>query len=273
MTADAVSKSHARELKLRILSAAVLIPFAIYIIWTGGLVCTIGCALFAALMAYEWVRMTYSPSMKIMTVLAAIPPIVLFFAGLVAGLGALAVCALLAGLAHPLAKERFKAGFGVFYASALAFAVLALRLDAAWDGRSAALLLMVIVWISDSGAFFTGRTLGGPALSSVSPSKTWSGAFGGVIWSMLGAAAITMIVDGNIVFWAVAGIIISIAAQVGDLFESGIKRRLGVKDASALVPGHGGILDRVDGFGAAAALAVIILMAYPPLVESLGLLG
>lgn len=273
MTGSTISKSKGRELKLRILSAAVLIPFAIYIIWAGGAVSAAGCALFAALMAYEWVRMTYSPSMKILTTLAAIPPLALFFAGLLPGLITLVVCALLAAISHPLASERFKAGFGLFYASGLPVAVLALRLEGPWDGQTVALLLMIIVWVSDTGAFFTGRTIGGPLLSSVSPSKTWSGAFGGMVWSALGGAAVTLFLGGDILLWAAVGLAISIAAQAGDLFESVLKRRLGVKDASSLLPGHGGIMDRVDGFGAAAALAVIVLLLYPPLAPSLGLAG
>ncbi len=271
MTSATWTKARRKELALRFLSAAFLIPFALIVVWYGGAVSAAGCAFVGAVMAYEWVRMTNSPSMKILVSLAIVPAFVALFAGTLAGGAALIVCAILAAVTHPLASERFKSGFGLFYTAGMALAVYALRVDMHWDGWLATLILMIIVWVSDSGAFFTGRTLGGPALTRISPSKTWSGAFGGIIFSVLAGFLVAHFVGGNGVYWGVAGGVVSFAAQFGDMFESLMKRRLGVKDASSLLPGHGGVMDRIDGLGAAAALALAVLLAFPSIVQALGI--
>ena len=271
MRHDGWNKARRTELLLRLASAAFLIPFGLYVVWSGGFVAAAGASMLAAVMAYEWVRMTYSPAMKYLTVLAAIPAWVAYFLGLAFGWIALLVCAVVAGFAHPLVRERFKSGFGVLYGAAMPLAVYTLRVEESWNGLIAALGVMVIVWASDTGAFFTGRTFGGPPLYHASPSKTWSGAFGGVVLSALTAAAIAGLTDRNVTDWAIVGIVVSVFAQAGDMFESMVKRRLGVKDASKLLPGHGGVMDRVDGLGAAAAVAVIALTAWPELIALLGL--
>ncbi len=266
------TKARRKELALRLISAAFLIPFALYVVWAGGAISAAGSALFAVIMAYEWVRMTSSPSMKILVALAFVPASVAFFAGILAGTGALLVCAIVAGLSHPVASERIKSGLGLLYTTGMPLALYALR-EGDWNGQAAALLLMVIVWASDSGAFFTGRTFGGPSLSSISPSKTWSGAFGGVAFSMLGGVLAAFMIGGDWAAWMLAGALISVAAQVGDMFESVLKRRLGVKDASDLLPGHGGVMDRVDGLGAAAFLGVIVLALSSAVAAALGIAG
>ncbi len=271
MTGTAWTKARREELVLRLLSAAFLIPFALVVIWYGGAVSAVACAFVGAIMAYEWVRMTNSPSMKILVTLALVPAFVAFFAGTLAGGVALIICSILAAVTHPLASERFKSGFGLFYTAGMALAVYALRVEPQWDGWLVTLILMIIVWGSDSGAFFTGRTIGGPALTQISPSKTWSGALGGVIFSVLAGVLVAHFVGGNSLYWGVAGGVISVAAQSGDMFESLMKRRLGVKDASSLLPGHGGVMDRIDGLGAAAALALAVLLAFPMIVQALGL--
>jgi phosphatidate cytidylyltransferase len=119
--------------------------------------------------------------------------------------------------------------------------------------RALVIWLIAVVWATDTGAYLVGRKLGGPKLApAISPGKTWSGLAGGV-----GAAALTGLVaaklhdDGRVVTLVAASMVLALVAQVGDLFESGLKRRFGAKDSSNLIPGHGGVLDRVDGILAA----------------------
>jgi phosphatidate cytidylyltransferase len=115
------------------------------------------------------------------------------------------------------------------------------------------------VWVTDIGGYFAGRGLGGPKLwPRVSPKKTWAGAIGGFVASLaiaLGFAVFKLGEIGPLLLLAAA---LSIASQLGDLFESAVKRRFGVKDSSQIIPGHGGLLDRLDGFVAAIVLAALI---------------
>ncbi len=130
-------------------------------------------------------------------------------------------------------------------------------------GLVAILFLFALVWATDVAGYFAGRAFGGPKLApKISPNKTWSGAAGGTIGAMLaglGVAALAGI--DNLVAIAIVAFGLSAVAQVGDLFESGVKRRFGAKDASHLIPGHGGVMDRLDGFIAAAAAAMALGVA------------
>src|SRR6185369_2236473 len=114
------------------------------------------------------------------------------------------------------------------------------------------------VWATDTGGYFAGRGLGGPKLwPKVSPKKTWAGAVGGFVASLAVAIGIEVFVPVRTVPLLVLGASLSMVAQLGDLFESAVKRHFGVKDSSRIIPGHGGLLDRLDGFVAAIILAAI----------------
>jgi phosphatidate cytidylyltransferase len=122
------------------------------------------------------------------------------------------------------------------------------------------LFLFAIVWVTDIAAYFVGRAFGGPKLwSAVSPKKTWSGAVGGTLGGVA-AGLVVAKVAGLVVapMLVIVALALSIAAQLGDLLESAIKRHFGAKDASQLIPGHGGLMDRLDGFLTAAAAAVMV---------------
>ena len=158
-------------------------------------------------------------------------------------------------------KRRLWCGFGVIYAGALAVAVIGLRLSL--EGLEAVLWLFAIVWGTDIMAYFGGRALGGPKLwPRVSPSKTWSGFLVGVSCGALaGLGALRArdaLVDGAWPGVLALGVITAMLSQGGDLFESSMKRRFGVKDSSHLIPGHGGFMDRLDGFIAAAVFAALV---------------
>lgn len=259
-----------KDLVLRLVSATLLIPFGLYVVGAGGLALGLGCALFAAVMAFEWVRMTASPCLVIMALIAGLPVIVLHFTGLPAGLITLFISACIAAIAHPKREARFQQGLGLAYVAGMPLALYWLRAGP-WDGIAAALIFMAIVWGSDSAAYFSGRGFGGPALHPDSPSKTWSGAIGAVIFSSLCGVLAAHLTQGELIAWILAGALISVFAQIGDLFESSLKRFYGIKDSSSLLPGHGGILDRVDGLGFVCVLAVLIFAVSPDLVTSLGL--
>ena len=255
---------------LRIMSALVLIPFGLYVVWAGGLPLAIGCGLFAAVMAYEWVRMSASPEMTVLVSLSFLPIVTAYFLNLEAGAVILLTRAFVATYAHPLKSERLMSGFGILYTSGMALALFALRESDAWSGQSAALIIMGIVWGSDSAAYFSGKGFGGPPLTPESPSKTWSGALGALIFSALCGALAARLTAGDMMVWIYTGIIISVFAQMGDLMESIIKRRFGVKDSSGLVPGHGGVLDRVDGLGIVCGVMVFGFLLFPALIDELG---
>ncbi len=256
------------DLGLRLLSAAVLIPFALVVVWQGGWALAGGAALFALAMGHEWSRMSgLGPRWLLMSWLAAVNGLVPLL-GFTPAMGLLAAGAVL--FAVIARKQHWMAGFGVLYAGGMPLGLQALR-EGPWNGEAAALVFMAIVWASDSAAYFAGRGFGGPPLSADSPNKTWSGALGAVFCCMLSGAIAAGLLGGNQLAWVLVGAAISVTAQGGDLLESSIKRRYGVKDASGLVPGHGGVMDRVDGLGAVCVVAGLILAASPALVGLLGL--
>jgi len=154
-------------------------------------------------------------------------------------------------------ERRGWAAAGFCYAAAAEIASVLLRLDPA-KGFAALMFVLVIVWVTDSGGYFAGRGIGGPKLwPSVSPKKTWAGAVGGFAASLAVAGAFAEFDLGRTVPLLVSAAILSVASQLGDLFESAVKRRFGIKDSSHLIPGHGGLMDRLDGFVAAVVLAAI----------------
>lgn len=263
----------ASDLRLRLVSAALMIPFALWIVWQGGVWLALGCSVFAAAMAYEWVRMSASPMMKSFVPMAMIPVLIAALIGPLAGIGIWILSAILGGGLHPLAHERRHAMVGLAYIAGMPMAMYLLRESPfeAWNGLLAALTIMGMVWGSDSAAYFTGRGFGGPPLTPESPSKTWSGAIGAVVFTALCGLLAAKVTGGNWVLWVFAGVMISVFAQMGDLIESRIKRRYGVKDASGLIPGHGGFMDRVDGLGIVCGVSVIVLFSLPNLVRGLGL--
>jgi phosphatidate cytidylyltransferase len=125
------------------------------------------------------------------------------------------------------------------------------------------LFIFAVVWATDIFAYFIGRAIGGPKLAPpISPGKTWSGAIGGTLASVLAGLAVVYLAGEPVGFGLVAVILLlSIASQIGDLFESWIKRRFGVKDSSRLIPGHGGVMDRVDGLVSACFVAFLVGLA------------
>jgi phosphatidate cytidylyltransferase len=160
------------------------------------------------------------------------------------------------------------AAAGLLYATLLFIAPVVLRADASY-GIAAILFLFAIVWTTDVAGYFAGRAIGGPKLApSISPKKTWSGAIAGLAGSVL------IVVFGALSFSGLRlvpligiTVLLSIFSQAGDLGESALKRRFNVKDSSQIIPGHGGVMDRLDGFWAAAVCAALIGLARGGLSE------
>lgn len=150
---------------------------------------------------------------------------------------------------------------GLVYASAALVASVAVRLDPVW-GFAALMFVLLIVWLTDIGGYFAGRGLGGPKLwPRVSPKKTWAGAAGGFIASLAVAGGFAALGLGRLLPLLLIGGVLTVISQLGDLFESAVKRHFGVKDSSRIIPGHGGLLDRLDGYVFAAVAAALIGVA------------
>lgn len=151
---------------------------------------------------------------------------------------------------------------GVGYALVMLLAPVLLRRDVD-AGFLALVFLFAVVWSTDVCGYFGGRALGGPRLApTISPKKTWSGALSGAFGATLLSAAGARYIGGlNVAVIAMLAVVLSTVAQLGDLMESKIKRHFGAKDTSHLIPGHGGLMDRLDGFWAAALTACLIGLA------------
>jgi len=120
-----------------------------------------------------------------------------------------------------------------------------------------------VIWASDISAYLAGRSIGGPKLAPrISPNKTWSGSVGGLLGAISVGVVAAILIGSEVSAWQVALVaaLLGLATQSGDMFESWIKRRFGVKDSSGLLPGHGGLLDRLDGVLAASPVAALIAL-------------
>jgi phosphatidate cytidylyltransferase len=262
---SANSGAAGRNLVLRVASAAVLVPAVLALAYLGGWPFLILCALGSAGILWEWTRLVAgAPGYPILapgwaSLLAAFALMGVDKLGI--AVAALAVGAALATVAaaERLPRRRIWAAGGVIYAGAAFFGPALLRRDAEL-GFPAFLFLAATVWMTDTLAYFVGRALGGPLLwPRVSPNKTWSGVMGGLAGGIVGGILVAYANGlGRLPVVGVVALVLSASAQAGDLFESAIKRRFGVKDTSGLIPGHGGLMDRLDGFLVAALVALLI---------------
>jgi len=250
-------------LALRMASAVVLAPLAVGTAYLGGWPFLLFWTIAVCIIQWEWRTIVTDPNAFGAQVVGA----AIGLAGVYAMLGRLEGAAL--GLALGIAVEaifarprRFWAAAGVLYAGVPLVACVLLRRDPG-HGFAAIVFLFGIVWASDVCGYFAGRLLGGPKLwRAVSPNKTWSGAIGGAVGAVAAGVAIAAYADHtNPLAVAVLALLLSAVSQAGDLLESAVKRRFGVKDASHIIPGHGGVMDRLDGFVAAVAVAAAIGIA------------
>jgi phosphatidate cytidylyltransferase len=266
-----------RALPKRVLSAAVLATLALASIWLGGWAFAALVALAIVAMAREWGDLvpeaTRRDRMAAALAAGAIPVAAIVLVSLgepwVALLAILLGAALVGGAA--LAAQLPRAGHvaaGVLYIGIPAVAIVWLDAVPGRGGRLV-LWLLLVVWATDVFAFLVGRTLGGAKLAPrVSPGKTWSGLAGGVAGAAVVGAAASLALGGVPILAGLLAAGLAVIGQLGDLFESALKRRRGVKDSGRLIPGHGGILDRVDGLlFATPAYAAAVALAMPVVLE------
>jgi phosphatidate cytidylyltransferase len=248
------------NLVMRIAAAAVLAPLAIAIAYAGGwlwalLVVGVACGLYV-----EWlliVNDTQDRRAMLIGVAALLIAGLLMACGYASVALAIAVAGIIIVALASVEQGAWNAA-GLLYAAAALLASIVVRFDTA-SGFLALIFVLLVVWVTDIGGYFAGRGIGGPKLwPRVSPNKTWAGAIGGLVLSVAVAIAFALLGFGKPTSSVVLASLLSVVSQLGDLFESAVKRRFGVKDSSQIIPGHGGLLDRLDGFVAAIIVVALI---------------
>ena len=257
--------------RLRVLSALTLVPIALVIVVAGGWIYPLFVGLLAALMALEWRRLSearFDPQYGRLAggIALGVGMVAAALAALDRPREAVACVAFGMVLAWALTRTRAAASLwatiGVALIGLPTIALVWLRSVPAL-GLDLVLWLLVVVWTTDTAAYVVGRRVGGLRLApSISPGKTWSGLSGGVIGASL-ASVVTAWALGSerLVNAAGLGAVFAVLAQLGDLAESALKRRAGVKDSGWLIPGHGGVLDRVDGLLFTAPVLALLVGA------------
>ena len=258
----------ARDLRLRLLSAALLGPATLVAAWFGGWLLTVLIAVGGVFLAREWgfmsaprrpARVTIAVTAAVLVAIAFTVPERWTGAWLALGVGVLVAAA----VARGFGERKSDAAFGALYIGAPCLLILWLR--AGEEGAAWLIALFLVVWAADGGAYFVGKLVGGPKLwPRFSPNKTWAGFIGGLAAAGAAALAICQLLGPHLSFATALslGVLTGAAAMAGDLWESMLKRRFGVKDSGDLIPGHGGLLDRVDGLMFAAFVVAAFRLAF-----------
>jgi phosphatidate cytidylyltransferase len=256
-----------RDVGVRIASGLMLAVVAGGLLYAGPLPFAVLAGTAAVLTSLEWSRIVRGEGVDaglVVQVASAVMAAALTAAGFAAlGLAAVAAGAILTGLLcfgrHPLLSAE-----GVLYAGLPVVALIWLRDDPTY-GLQAVLFILIAVVLTDVAAFVFGRAIGGPKLApAISPNKTWAGFVGGIMMAGIAAAGFGVWLGADPVKLGLAGTMLGVLAQIGDLTESALKRSFGVKDSGTLIPGHGGIMDRIDGLVFAAVAAGVVAFAIDP---------
>lgn len=257
-----------RVLRLRIISALVIAPPALAAVWFGWPWLPALIMVAAAAMSWEWARLCgvgWWSTTGLMIVLTAVAAVL----AVAAGKAELACGAAVAGSAVVLLAARVRQDSAAVWAAAGTLWIVLPCVAFLWlaadpgHGRATVLWLLALVWASDIAAYAVGRTVGGPRLAArLSPNKTWSGAVGGLLGAALVGLGAAWLTGAAAILLVPISLLLGVAAQIGDLLESFLKRHFKVKDSSGLIPGHGGVLDRLDStLTATAAQALIALLS------------
>ncbi|MBX3582635.1 MAG: phosphatidate cytidylyltransferase [Rhizobiaceae bacterium] len=259
------------NLQLRIISAVVLAVVVLAVTYLGGAAFRVLAAAIAAAMFYEWCVISRGVTAVRDQMLAALL-LAVVLAGIILGYPALPILAIIAistvvvFVVCRIAGQDAWVPAGLAYTGLSGFSLAFLRGDDQ-AGLVAILFLFAVVWATDIAAYFVGRSVGGPKLApAISPGKTQSGAVGGIAGGVLAGLAVAIVAGlQSYALLAFVALVLSVVSQAGDLFESWVKRRHGVKDSGNLIPGHGGVMDRADGLVVAAFVlyAVGVLLSGP----------
>ena len=248
------------ELWRRVASAMVLAPLAIVSAYLGGGAFTAFWGIAAIGVAWEWSGLVSGTRQLLPISVATLGGASVLFTidGGFAAIAWLVMGAVVATVVAPRGRRGWTFA-AVGSAAAVLAAPVLLRADVQW-GFWAVILLFAVVWTSDVAAYFVGRRVGGPRLwPAVSPKKTWSGALAGMAAAVVAGVVVAEMAGlGDLPVIAALCGGLSVVGQAGDLVESAVKRRFATKDASRLIPGHGGLMDRLDGFVAAAVVGTLI---------------
>ncbi len=261
------------NLRLRILSAVVLGPATVLVLWFGGWPFLLMLAIASALLAIEWGLMSTpeapAQTAGLVTVAVLGPLFLAYRDDSVTACIVLPLTALAAALAARLTRwsdRSLDIAFGVLYLGLPAMTLIWLRHDP--GGRGWVTTLLAATWSADIFAFVAGNILKGPRLwPRFSPNKTWSGFFFGLAGAIVSALVVSALGIGGggpgLRLAAPVGLAVGLATMAGDLWESILKRRFGVKDSGDLIPGHGGLMDRVDGLMFAVLVVAVLRLAIP----------
>ena len=257
----------APSLKTRVISAAVLLPIVVAFLYVGGLGFALFLAFAAVLMAVEWDRLTGGRGLGQQGVMLAAGLVLVLTLGYLGKVEWALMVLLPIGVVLALLGQFWGRGMvwpvlGLFWLGLPCLALMWLRMGD--QGMLAVLWLFLSVWSCDTGAYISGRSIGGPKLAPrISPNKTWAGLLGGILAAIVASVLLALISgSGSTVLFAIQGALLALISQCGDLAESSLKRRFDVEDSGNLIPGHGGILDRVDGVLFAAPALVLFFMIH-----------
>ncbi len=251
------------ELRLRVAAGIAMLLVAVGALLAGGILFWLLLVVAGVLMQGEWARLVGAAFQHRRVSMFAISVPLAILCPLAAGVSWVALGLVMAAFFFTAIVTRsLPLALGILYVCAPIAALLFLRGQMPnMVGLLLAFWALGLVWATDIGAFFAGRSIGGPKLAPrVSPSKTWSGLGGGVVAALLLGYALHQMAGLPAQLAAASGLL-AVAAQLGDLLESGMKRRAGVKDSGSLLPGHGGVMDRLDGVVTAAPLAALLYLA------------
>lgn len=256
-----------RELLPRTLSALVLVPIGLGAAVFGGPWMAAAAGAIALAAAYEWARMSEPEAITPAFLFALVGALgAVMFASwdeTTLGLGWLGLCASVSAMRRRTMVEIAETAGGVLYVGAPPALFVWLR-GLEPGGFAYIILIFVVIWAADIAAYFVGTLIGGPKVHpALSPQKTWSGIAGGTLAGAAAGAAAALFFDAAPALWSSVGAVLALTGLAGDLFESALKRRFNVKDSSRFIPGHGGVLDRLDGCMAATLLASAVLAIWP----------